>query len=361
MVKINKVWVELERYSRDEIMQMLMDPTDDLALVEKELQLLCNWESRLFRFYITKSKGEQPLLQCREQLEKMKAYDQTCHLIYKIWLPEGECLPVQDLRNFAHSSPMGDRYSPNPRFAVGHDSKLKPGEVRLLMINFQNYFLDRCPEDYELEWAEKCETEPITMLMEDFPRYKKILDDANSEWTARLCKEHTSKWYVEYCKQVYYEYLDCLIRYCIEDLQYYEGLTWQNARKALAYFLEFGSSVSHALFNFLEQAEAHIRSEKHSSKAVAFFLRAALWALKKGAFVNWYANNRYSMDYLLEIKKNTDNKTILSLIQKLENIMRNEGAITIQERESNTNYFKELDYIRWESMAERKRHNASCY
>jgi len=58
------------------------------------------------------------------------------------------------------------------------------------------------------------------------------------------------------------------------------------------------------------------------------------------------------MDFLLEIKKKAKNKTVLSLIQKLETQMRAKGAITTQEREDNTDYFKELEYIRMESMTE---------
>ena len=90
-------------------------------------------------------------------------------------------------------------------------------------------------------------------------------------------------------------------------------------------------------------------------KAATFFLRAAGWALKKGSLVNWYDNGHHPMDFLLEIKKRTNNKTIMSLAQELEIQMRSRGAVTTQEREANADYFKELEYIRMESMAEEKK------
>ena len=353
VVKINKTWVELERYSKEDIMQMLIEPTDDLALTDKQLQLLCSWESGSFKFYFAKSQGEDSLKQCMEQLDKMKPYIHICHLIYKIWLPEGTRLSAQELRSFAHVRPCGlvDE-PPLRRFAVGHDNSLKNGEVRVMLINFDNYYHDLCPEDYELEWREKRRREPVTKLMEEFPHYKKILDDLHSEWMAEIDKNNTPQWYLEECKKMYDERLDNLMHYCVEDLKYYDCLTWRTTEKALNYFLEAGSSICHALFNFLMQAEEHVQDVQRSTKVIVLFLRAALWALRKDSLVNWCDYGCHPMDFLLEIKKKAKNKTVLSLIQKLETQMRAKGAITTQEREDNTDYFKELEYIRMESMTE---------
>lgn len=355
VVKINKTWVELERYSKEEIMKMLIEPTDDLVLTDEQLQLLCSWESSNFKIYFAKSQGEDSLRQCMEQLDKMKPYIHICHLIYKIWLPEGAHLSAQELRDFAHDCHC--RLIDVPylsRFAVGHDATLKNGEVRVMLINFDNYQKDYCPEDYELEWEEKRKTEPVTKLMEEFPHYKKILDDAHSEWMAEIDTNNTPQWYLEYCKKVYDEKLDILMHYCVEDLEYYDGLTWRATENALNYFFGVGSSVWHALFNFLMQAEEHVQAGQRSTKVTIFFLHAALWALKKDSLVNWYDNGHHPMDFLLEIKKKAKNKNVLSLVQKLETEMRAKGAITTQEREENTDYFKELEYIRMERWKSKK-------
>lgn len=330
---------------KDEILQMLINPSDDLAFTTEQLHLLYNGESMGHQYFIVKVKGELPLQQCVEQLKKMKAFDNICHLIFKIWLPEGNQLSAQELRSFAHQyhGPFLINF-PNPRFAVGHDAALKPDEVKLLIVKF-DYYHEITPEDFIIEWAKRCESEPIPKLMEDFPPYQKILDDAKSDWYDS--------------ERTYHEYLDVLVHYCIEDLKYYDGLSWRDAQKALNYFLGLGSSVHHALFNYLEQAEKHIQKDdqKCSTKAVTFFLRAALWALRQDSLVNWYDKGHHPMDFLLEIKENAKNKTVLSLIQKLETEMRAKGAVTTQEREDNTDYFKELEYIRAESMAEKMRHN----
>ena len=345
VVKINETWGLLERYRKEEILQMLIDPSDDLAFTTEQLHLLYDEESMEHQYFIVKAKGDLPLQQCVEQLKKMKAFDHICQMIFKIWLPEGKQLPTQELRYFAHQyhGPFLINL-PNPLFAVGHDATLKPDEVKLLMIKFDNYN-EITPEDFIIEWAKRCESEPISKLMEDFHPYQKILDDAKSDWYD--------------CERTYNEYLDVLIHYCIEDLKYYDRLSWREAQNALNYFLDLGSSVHHALFNFLERAEEHVQqdTQKNHTNAVDFFLRAALWALRKGSLVNWYDNEHHPMDFLLEIKKKARNKTILSLIQKLETQMRAKGAVTTKERENNTDYFKELEYIREESMAEKLRHN----
>ena len=42
VVRIGGEWIELERYSKEEVLQMLIDPEDDLAITEKDTALLCD-------------------------------------------------------------------------------------------------------------------------------------------------------------------------------------------------------------------------------------------------------------------------------------------------------------------------------
>ena len=73
VVKIYNNWIELKRYSKDEIMKMFIDPSDDLPLSEKNLELLCNDFSYEYSFYFANAKGKKPLSSCMEQFKNTMA------------------------------------------------------------------------------------------------------------------------------------------------------------------------------------------------------------------------------------------------------------------------------------------------
>lgn len=132
-------WVELERYCKEEIMQMLIDPADDLALTEENLQYLCSPDSYDYDFYMANVQGEQALKKCMEQFEKMCVFWNPWYYVVKIWLAPGERLQVKELREFVNElKNVKSGFYGQPIIAVGHNEQLKSGEVRMLMITYHN-------------------------------------------------------------------------------------------------------------------------------------------------------------------------------------------------------------------------------
>ncbi len=73
MIQYNGEWVELERYGKEEISGMLINPDDDLALTEKELALFYSDFSYEYSIYFAKATGEDSLKKCMSQFQKMDA------------------------------------------------------------------------------------------------------------------------------------------------------------------------------------------------------------------------------------------------------------------------------------------------
>lgn len=138
---------------------------------------------------------------------------------------------------------------------------------------------------------------------------------------------------------------------CVMDLKYYKGLGWGATRKALEYFLEKGSAIERSLYEYVVNARNAIGSG-HSRKA-EFFLKASLWAVEKGAEVNYtfsIFSTRTALDCVKEIQEKHLDSKVESLVKALEDSLLSRGAKTFgemrAERLANTDYFTELGYLR---------------
>lgn len=326
IVQIDEEWVELERYSRDEIMKMLIDPSDDLPLTEKDTALLCNDFSYEYSFYFANASGEKPLTQCFSQLERMKAFNNSWLFVTKIWLAPGEQLEAKELRDLDKSL-RKQRILGKPLYAVGHSDKLNPGAVRMLFITHYN---ERCwPAEFEFEWSRKCKKLPITELAKQVPGLRKTVK------TEVLDK---------YVKEVFHDQISD----CLRNLKYFPGLDWDEVRRALDYFLKKGSELEGALQQFL--------SHSCLEDDTAFFLRAAHWALDRGADVNGHVHfnmGNSPLDELNTIILKFPEGEVNALAESLKDRLISLGAKTsgqlLAEREANTDYFRELEYLRTKS------------
>ena len=146
VITIGGSWVELDRTSKEEIMAMLVDESDDLPLTKENLSLMTNNFSYEYSLYQTHSSGEHPLRECYQQLKKMNAFDNSWHFVVKLWQAPGEYVKAEELRFFrselAKHEQLGDLV-----MAVGHDATLASGEVKMLFIT---HYHERCwPASFE--------------------------------------------------------------------------------------------------------------------------------------------------------------------------------------------------------------------
>lgn len=323
VVKIYNNWIELERYSKEEIMKMLIDPSDDLSLSEKNLELLCNDFSYEYSFYFANAKGKKPLSSCMEQFKNMHAFSNSWYFVIKLWQAPGEQVTAKELRNFVHELHK-NRVIGSPIFAVGHDEHLKPGEVKMLMVT---HYHERCwPAQFEYDWAEKLRTLSIASLMREAPALRKEVDEYVLD---------------EYKEEVFQDQL----LDCIKGMKYYYDVSWEDVRKALDYFLSIGSPIKRALINYAYNAQ------RASGKAeTEFYLHAAIWAVENGDDVNACRNGASVLDIVANIMEKCLNDTTITLSSTLYELLIARGAKSFkeidQEYRNNTDYFKQLEYMK---------------
>lgn len=323
VVKIYNNWIELERYSKEEIMKMLIDPSDDLSLSEKNLELLCNDFSYEYSFYFANAKGKKPLSSCMEQFKNMHAFSNSWYYVIKLWQAPGEHVTAKELRNFVHELHK-NRVIGNPIFAVGHDGHLKTGEVKMLMVT---HYHERCwPAQFEYDWAEKLRTLSIASLMREAPALRKEVDEYVLD---------------EYKEEVFQDQL----LDCIKGMKYYYDVSWEDVRKALDYFLSIGSPIKRALINYAYNAQ------RASGKAeTEFYLHAAIWAVENGDDVNACRNGASVLDIVANIMEKCLNDTTITLSSTLYELLIARGAKSFkeidQEYRNNTDYFKQLEYMK---------------
>ena len=337
VVNIYGSWVELDRYCRDEILQMLINPADDLALTKNNLQLMLSNFSYEYSFYFANAQGKNPIQKCREQLQKMDAFYNSWYYVVKIWLAPGEQLNAKELREFASFlSKTENRTLGTPLYAVGHSDALQPGEVRMLMVT---HYHERCwPPKFEYEWSGKLNNYPICKLKEELSWLKKEIEENIEE---------------EFRDEVFHDQLlDCIL-----GLKYYKEQSWEQAREALDFFYELGSPVSHSLLRFLEKAQRYKSKNWKNDQAASFYLNAALWAFEKGGMVNETHKRRSPLDILnILMEKEWDEKEIFKLKILREQLLQKDAKTYRElkdEHESNTDYFKELEYLRVDGTSEK--------
>lgn len=321
VVNIFKEWVELDRVCKSEIMSMLMNPDDDLALTEKDLEFFNNRFSYEYSIYQVESNSEHPLQDCHKQLEKMEVFDNTWYYVAKIWQAPGEYLSAAELRAFkralAKHKQLGEL-----GIAVGHDESLSPGEVRVLFIT---HYHERCfPPMFEFKWDDIVRRYSICKLREFTP------------WLTIQVNEVILE---EYRDEVYKDLIEDIIR----KLKYTSDYSWEQVEEALDYFKSEGAVVKDVVPIFLKQAlEA---AKKSSISTCTFFLNASIWAINNGAKVNC-KKGKTPRDYINELA----NHITSQVADKLRAEIIQRGGKTRNEltayEENNTDYWRELDLLR---------------
>ena len=307
--------------TEDEILDMIVDPGDDLSLRKEDTGRFCDKFSYEYSFYIANASGPKPLEKCFEQFNNMEAFDNSWYYTVKLWQAPGEHVSAEDLRMF-YRSLMRQRVIGTPVFAVGHDDTLKSGEVRMLLATNYN---ERCfPPAWEFEWADKCRKLPITELCKEVPALKEHIEQDV---------------FVEYREAV----LHGLVKYRLEELEYDEGIDWQETLSALDYFLKLGSNVKNALYAFTSKAGSAASAGQF--KKTKFFLLACQWAIEQGANINAAQSDKTVLDHLNDILALDLDETSKGLACTLRDELVAKGAVTYAERVSNMDYFKELEYL----------------
>lgn len=331
VIRFNGDWVELVRYNKKEVEKMLLDPDDDLALTEKNLALLRSDFSYEYSLYFANAQGTAPLEECMRQFRAMDAFDNSWHYVVKLWQAPGEHVSAKDLRDFRKAlkktRQLGDLV-----IALGYDETLNPGEVRMLLIT---HYYERCwPQAFEFEWERKCRNLSIKELKDAVPELQQTIDKVVLD---------------KYKEEVFLD----LVSDVIVELEYDPSLSWEEVEAALDFFYQLGSPCKRVVRLFLLVAEQKALSKQID--AVAFYLRAVLWALNHGADVNGSSNRQSSLDVVRKLIAKPALAPIIDNLREVETELLKRGAKTKaeldNEENSNTDYYKELDQMRLDGVS----------
>ena len=153
----------------------------------------------------------------------------------------------------------------------------------------------------------------------------------------------------EQVKENYKEevFLD-LIKDVLTELEYDPSLLWDEVEPILDFFRQQGSPYKYVVRPFLQVAE--MKAVAMNIDAVNFYLHAVLWALKHGAVVNGSSSRQSSLDVVRKLAGKPNLAPIIDTIREVESSLLQRGAKTkaelVEEENSNTDYYKELERMR---------------
>ena len=337
VIKVGNVWVELERFNKEEVMNMLINSSDDLALTQNNLSHLCSDFSYEYSLYFANANGECPLKECMTQFKKMYAFSNSWYYVVKLWQAPSEHVSARELREFRYAL-QKTRQLGNLVIAVGYDDNLKPGEVRMMLIT---HYHERCfPPYFEYEWTDKCNRLSIKELMEATPELKQTINNEIRE---------------QYREEVFLDQM----RDVLANLRYDDSLSWSEVEPIMDFFYKQGSPCTHVVKIYLKNAESYVTQGGLSTNlaTVELYLKAVLWAVKHGAVVNGVDKKRSSLDIIRYLARVPALSPIIETIREVESNLLERGAMTkaelVKEENTNTDYYKELDRMRLPGTSEK--------
>ena len=333
VVKLLDNWIRIDRHSKSEIRKLLLDPADDLPISDWSLR---DFDSNLateFAAFIVHGQGEHPLKECVDQLCEMPTFVNTWYFLIKIWLAPDEKLGAEELRwlRYDIEDTPSNAYN-EVVYCVGHDEKLRSGEVRMLVVThfMEEYF--NTP-DY-LDWGRDRFSLPVKDI-----RYK--MDELDLSISSAIPSEYQEDvWQRSFTD-------------CITGIIYNSSLRWEDSVEVLNYFKKIGcpyrSIVMDAMKKIRCNLEFHNDLTESDVRENDFLYFVIVWGLENGADVNWLSNNKKtSIDMLDDIlEKGEDlSEAKLQTINKLKPLLIEHGGLSkaeLRKQEStNTDYFVEL-------------------
>jgi hypothetical protein len=320
-------WVRLDRFSYDEIMQMLINPDDEAPIDERELENYNSQFSYEFNGYLAKSKAKSGIKDCLSKMGKMCAYSNSWFYIIKVWKAEGEEPTAEELRYLRYFIEGKNRLG-SIVFALGYDSNLKAGETKMLMLTHYN---EECfPPSFQFDWYEYVNEHTLSEIKQQMKVQRKTVE------------EHILSDYIEEVWQNHFTGI-------ISDMRYCESRSWEETTKVLDFFKQYDDSYQYCVKSTVDSFFNYF--EANSLEADEFLLNKLRWLLENGSDINAHNHNKTALDV---IRENTSTKNELHYnaesIERCLELLHQYGAKTIkdiQKEESEvTDYRVELEILK---------------
>ena len=320
-------WVRLDRFSYDEIMQMLINPDDEAPIDERELENYNSQFSYEFNGYLAKSKAKSGIKDCLSKMGKMCAYSNSWFYIIKVWKAEGEEPTAEELRYLRYFIEGKNRLG-SIVFALGYDSNLKAGETKMLMLTHYN---EECfPPSFQFDWYEYVNEHTLSEIKQQMKVQRKTVE------------EHILSDYIEEVWQNHFTGI-------ISDMRYCESRSWEETTKVLDFFKQYDDSYQYCVKSTVDSFFNYF--EANSLEADEFLLNKLRWLLENASDINAHNHNKTALDV---IRENTSTKNELHYnaesIERCLELLHQYGAKTIkdiQKEESEvTDYRVELEILK---------------
>lgn len=320
-------WVRLDRISHKEIMQLLINPDDEAPIDEKELENYNSQFSYEFNAYLAKSKAKGGIKDCLEKMGKMCAYSNSWFYIIKVWKAKGEEPTAEELRYLRYFIKGKNRIG-SIVFALGHDSSLKAGETKMLMLTHYN---EECfPPSFQFDWYEYVNKHTLSEIKEQMKVQRKTVEE---------------KILSDYIEEVWQNHFTGVI----SDMRYCANRNWDETAKVLDFFKQYDDSYQYCVKSTVD--DLYNYCESNSVETDEFLLNKLRWLLENGSDVNVHSHNKTALDVISE---NTSAKSEFHYnaesIDRCLELLHQYGAKTIKEiqkeESANTDYRVELEILK---------------
>ena len=320
-------WVRLDRISYEEMMQMLINPDDEAPIEEKELENYNSQFSYEFNAYKAKSKAKSGIKDCLDKMGKMCAYSNSWFYIIKVWKAEGEEPTAEELRYLRYFI-EGKRQLGDLVFSLGHDSRLKAGETKMLMLTHYN---EECfPPNFQFDWYEYVNEHTLSEIKEQMKVQRKTVEE---------------KILSDYREEVWQNHLTGII----SDMRYCASRSWKETAKVLDFFKQYDDSYQYCVKSTVDSFFNYF--ETNTVETDEFLLNKLRWLLENGSDVNVHSHNKTALDLISE---NTSSKNDMTYnaksIECCLELLHQYGAKTIKEiqkeESTNTDYRVELETLK---------------
>ena len=326
VVKIG-TWVRINRMSHEEIMNLLVNPKDELPISEAEL---ANYNSKFsyeYSVYFASSTSRKGIEECLKKIGCIGAYYSTWYYIVKVWKAVGEEPTADELRQLRYFIESKDNIG-KILFAFGHDAELKAGETRMLILTHYN---EECfPPSFEFEWDEYLREKTLSEIEEQLVVLRKTVE-----------------------KEVYPEYQEEVWRNQfsrqIVNMIYNEGRSWAETAKVLDFLKRYSDDYADGIYYTIENLFSYF--ELNEKEEDEFFLNKLQWLIDNGANVNYHRRNSTAIDLILDYTSGKDDiKYNKETVARCQNLLLQNGAMSMKElmaeEAKNNDYRVELERMK---------------
>lgn len=326
VVKIG-TWVKINRMSHEEIMSLLVNPEDELPMSETELENYNSSFSYEYSAYFASSTSKKGIEDCLNKIGWIGAYYSTWYYIVKVWKAVDEEPTADELRQLRYFIENKDNIG-EILFAFGHDSELKAGETKMLLITHYN---EECfPSSIGLEWDEYLRERTLSEIEERLVVLRKTVEEEVSP------EDQREVWQNQFIRQ-------------IVNMRYYEGRNWAETVKVLNFLKPYSDDYTDGIYYTVEKLFSYF--EPNEKEEDEFLINKLQWLIDNGADVNYHRCNGTALDLILNYTSGNDDIIFnQESVAYCQNLLIRHGAMSMKElmaeEAKNNDYSVELQRMK---------------